>query len=274
MSEEIGFFRALVRFFTFYKLRKALGLIRAADAQFTSSVEGISDAYDLHQDELVRQFHGLRDAVAQVETVLEDKRSQLEKLNQRENQLLDLREGALTKAESDLANQEKHRAAFNRYQTEINDTEGRQARLEKEIAETSESMRKHMLRLTEWQANIQKLPEEKANAVADFVSARQIIELNDRLNSLQRSIDRGPIEAVRKANRELTAKARISEKLAGTDVRLQDQEYEQAGRQSLSDTNFDQMLAARKAEREAKTGVKTAPAVVTETGAGDSRPRI
>ena len=264
MAEQgIGFFRALFRFITFYKLRKALGFIRAADAQFTGSVDGISDAYDLHHDELVQQFNGLRDAVAQVETVLESKRSQLEELNERETQLVRLREGALTKAESDPDNVEKHRTAFNRYQTEVGQIEERQARLEKGITETSQSMKKHMFALTELQSRVQRLPEEKAGAIADFVSAKQIIALNDRLNNLQNSVERGPIDAVLKANRELTAKARISEKISGTDVRLQDQEYEQVGSQSVSNTSFDQMLAARKAEREAKTGVKTASTVVT-----------
>lgn len=273
MSEGIGFFSALWRFFTFYKLRKALGLARAADAQFTGSVDGISDAFDLHQDALIRQFNGLRDAVAQVENVLEDKRHQLDTLNQKEDKLIKLREGALAKAESDPANTEQHKAAFNRYQTEISETEQRQAVLEKEIGEVSQSMKKHMLQLTDLQSKIQRLPEGKANAIADHVSAKMIIQLNDRLNGLQTSLDRGPIDAVLKANRELTAKARITEKLAGTDVRLQDQEYEQAGSQSLSDTSFDKMLAARKAEREAKTGVKAAPATVTESS-GDGRPRI
>lgn len=272
MSEGIGFFRALIRFITFYKWRQALGLVRAADRQFTGSVDGISDAFDLHHDQLVRQFNGLRDAVSQVETVLEDKKEQLKTLNEKESLLLKRREGALAAAESDPANTEKHKVAFNRYQTEINEIEGRQARLEIEVAETSQSMKKHMLQLTEWSAKVKNLPEEKANAIADFVSAKQIMDLNNRLLGLQTSLDRGPIDAVLKANRELTAKARITEKIAGTDSILQDKEYEQTGGQALSNTTFDQMLSARKAEREAKTGVKTTPVTVAE--AGDSRPRI
>ena len=273
MSEErVGIIRAIFRYFRFWNWRKARYILDAADAQFTGSVDGISAAFDMHSDDLIAQYNGLRDAVAQVEVVLEQKTTTLKSLNSKEDQLIKQREGALARAESDQANTEKHKAAFERYQTEISGIEERQAVLEKEVAEISSSMKKHMFQLTKLQSEVQRLPEHKANAIADHVSAKQIIALNDRLNGLQSSIDRGPIEAVLKANQELTAKARITEKLAGTDVRLQDDEYEQAGRQSVSNTTFDQMLAARKAEREVKTGMKTASEVVTE--AGNSRPRI
>lgn len=273
-EERVGIIRALFRYFRFWNWRKARYILDAADQQFTGSVQGIEHAFDIHSDDLVTQYNGLRDAVSQVEVVLEQKGAKLQRLNEREAVLIKQREGALAKAELETnpIEVEKHKAAFERYQNEINEIEAQQATLDTEIKEISASMKKHMLQLTKLQSEVRRLPEKKANAIADFVSAKQIIELNDRLNGLQRSIDRGPIEAVLKANQELTAKARITEKLAGTDVALQDEEYAQAGSQSVSNTTFDQLLAARKAEREAKTGVKTTPAVVAE--AGDSRPRI
>lgn len=279
MSDEgMSWFQVIFRFFTFYSARKKLGWIRAANRQFTGSVQGISDAVDLTREHWIREFNGLRDAVAQVENVLEDKRTALEAENENEKLLLDQREGALRAAErhKDKNPDEyaKAQAAFQRYQNAIVDTEARQATLEKQIAETGEAMKKHMLRLTEFQAKIQALPEEKARLIADHVSNKALIALNDRLSGLQSSLDSGPLDEVRKDNRELSAKARISEKLAGTDSRLQDDDYARVGRESASETSFENMLVARKAEREAKTGVKTAPAVVAETGAGDGRPRI
>lgn len=274
MAEEgIGFFRALIRFVTFYKLRKALGLVRAADAQFTGSAQGISDAVDITREQWIHEFNSLKDAVAQVENVLEDKRLQLENANAREKQLLAMREGALHTAEKakdkDPDTYAKARAAFERYQGEVDSVEQRQATLEKQIADTEQSIKKHMLRLTEFQARIQALPEEKAQLISDFVSNKALIALNDRLTGMQSSLDSGPLDAVRKTNRELSAKARISEKLAGTDSRLQDEDFARAGRESTSEDTFEKMLAARAADRDAKSGVKTA--VVSE---GDGRPRI
>lgn len=273
-EEGIGFFRALVRFITFYKWRKALGLIRAADAQFTGSTQGISDAFDLHHDKIVTQYNALENSVAQIEVVLDGNRTSLDELNKEEESLIEKSEGALALGESEPDKLNFHRAAYNKYQTRIGEIEAEQARLAAEIAEDTKTVDELLLQLSDLDAEVQRLPASKAKEISRFIASTQKIAVRDRLRNLQTSIDRGPLDAVLKANRELTAKATIASKIMGTDARLQDKKYEQAGRQSVSNSAFDQMLAARKAEREAKTGVKTASAVVSETGVGDGRPRI
>jgi len=259
-EEKIGIFRAILRYFRFWNWKKARGIIKAADEQFTGSVDGISAAFDIQKDKMVTQFHGLRDAIAEVENILEDKRSRLEDLNKEEEDLLRKREGALAKAEeakeaNDMKAYEKHANAFERFQVRIDEIEVTQARLQQEVAETSQTMEKYMLQLQDFQAEIEKMPQQKAEAIADYVSSKKIIELNDRLQGLETSLDRGPISAVLDANKKLTAKARISEKLAKADVKLQDKEYEKAGRESTARSKMDQMLAARRVEKDKKVGV-------------------
>ncbi len=254
-EEKVGIIRAIFRYFRFWNWRKARGIMQAADDQFTGSVDGIGAAFDMHRDTMVQRFQGLRDAIAEVEAVLEEKRARLEGLNEEETELLKKREGALTlaeqaKAANDQAEYDKHAAAFERFHVRIEEIEATQERLGAEIGEASGTMDRYMIQLQEMQAEIEKLPREKAEAIADFVSAKQIIELNDRLQGLETSIDRGPISAVLDANRKLTAKARITEKLAGADVRVQDKAYERAGRVSTARSKMDEMLAARAAEKE------------------------
>jgi chromosome segregation ATPase len=258
-DENIGLMRGLWRFFTFWKLRKALGLVRAADRQFTGSVEGIRDAFDIHAERLKSQYHELRDAVAQMDGVLEETRMGLEDLNKKEQDLINKREGALTKYEAAQAagNQQEmatHKAAFDRFDGQIQAIEGQQQEKEALIAAHQGRMGDFERQLTRLQAEVQKLPADKAAAIADFVSAKKIVELNDRLTGMQSSIDRGPIEAVLAHNRELTAKARVSTRLAGTDVTRQDDEYAAVGQTTKSSDRMAAMLAARKAEKEAATG--------------------
>jgi hypothetical protein len=274
-DEKIGIFRAILRYFRFWNWKKARGIIKAADEQFTGSVDGISAAFDIQRDKMVKQYQGLRDAISEVEAVLEDKRSRLEDLNREEEDLLNRREGALAmaekaKGENNLTEYEKHAHAFERFQVRIEEIDQTQERLGNDIRETSLTMDKYMLQLQDFQAQVEKMPQQKAEVIADFVSAKQIIELNDRLQGLESSMDRGPISAVLEANKRLTAKARISEKLAKADVRLQDKEYEKAGRQSTARDTMDQMLAARRVEKEQKTGEKEAAATEKE----DDRPKI
>lgn len=274
-EEQIGIFRAIVRYFRFWNWKKARGIINAADQQFTGSVDGISAAFDIQKDKMVNQYQGLRNAISEVEAILEDKRSKLEALNHEESELIGKREGALgmaekAQAEGDAAAYDRHAQAFERFQNRIDEIEAIQERLTAEIGESGKTMEGYMLQLTEFQAEIQKMPEQKAQAIADHVSSKKIIELNDRLQGLETSIDRGPISAVLDANKKLTAQARISQKLAKTDVRIQDQEYERAGRQSTSRNKLDQLLAARKLEKESKDGGLQAPVA----DKAEERPKI
>jgi hypothetical protein len=260
-EEKIGIFRAIMRYFRFWNWKKARGIIKAADEQFTGSVDGISAAFDIQKDKMVSQFQGLRDAIAEVEAILEDKRARLEALNIEEEDLLGKREGALARADEaqeakDMAAYDKHSSAFERFQVRIEEIDQTQERLNQDITDTSQTMDRYMLQLQEFQAEIEKMPTQKAEAIADYVSASQIVELNDRLQGLETSLDKGPISAVMEANKKLTAKARISEKLSKVDVRLQDKEYAKAGRQSTARSKMDEMLAARRLEKEKQTGVK------------------
>ena len=273
-NEKVGIVRALFRFMRMWNWKQARGIINAADQQFTGSSDGISAAFDIHQDKVVQQYKELRTAIAEVEAVLEEKRSRLEKLNDEEEELLGKREGALNLAQQsrdagDDAAYEKHASAFERFESRIVEIEATQERVAGEVQETSGTMDKYMLRLQDMQAEIQKLPTQKAEAIAEFVSANRIIELNDRLQGLESSMDRGPLSAVMEANRKLTSKARISEKLAGTDVRMQDKQYESAGRASTSRSKMDDMLAARSQEK--KGTAKETAAPVQEQ---DNRPEI
>ena len=255
--------QAILRFISFGLYRGEQRILEAGDRVFTDTPQGIKDAFSIYRDRLIGDYDDLRDAVAQLEAVVEEKRVRLEGYVENENTLVQRRDGALNlfrKAEEtqDTAAMEKHRAAFERYHAQIEQIEEHQTTLTGDIADEEGRMQGFMRRLTTMHAEIQQLPAEQAAAIADRVSAQKIIELNDRIGRLQTSRDRGPIDAVLKANQELTAKARVSDKLAGTDSLSQDDEYAAAGRSDTTSEAFEQMLAARKA-REETSSVAHAP---------------
>ncbi len=278
MEEQVGIMQALWRFITFYRLRKALGLVRAANKQFTGSTSGIRDAFDLEMNQKVQEYKQLESAVAEVENVIEDKRLELERLNNEEKELLRKREGALAlaeKAQAEGSNDTfvQHKAAFERFQSRVNEVEERQKGLSEQIKQYEDSMKKYMLQLTKMQAYVQSLPAKKAEAIADFVSAQRIIELNHRLMGIKTSYEDGPVSLVLEENRRLTAQARVTEKMAGTSVELQDTMYAEAGRSSESGDVFTKMLAARKAQKEAQA-VPAEKEKVAESKGGNDRPKI
>lgn len=267
------FFGAMWYYVSFKFLWGAEAIRQAADKTFTGSAAGVAKAYDIEHDKRVKEYRTLREAVAQVESVLEESRQRLQDLNKEEEGILAKRDGALqlfeeAQSKNDANAMTQHRTAFERFDAQLAKIEEQQASLETQLAGSESQMQMHLSRLSALQAEVQALPEEKAQAIADFVSSSKLIELNDRLNGLKSSMDRGPIDAVRKHNRDLSAQARISQKLAGADVNVQDAQYAKAGQKSASSDRMAEMLAARQAERSARTGEKSAETTTSE------RPKI
>ena len=58
------------------------------------------------------------------------------------------------------------------------------------------------------------------------------------------SLQEGPSSVVRAEVRKMSAQARITEQLAGTDVKLQDQQYAQLGREMAGEDSLEAVLAA------------------------------
>src|SRR5512134_1746041 len=111
------FFAALRRWFDFFFLRRSEDVRNAADRQFTGSVEGIQAAYAVDRDRLSKDLRGLQEAGAQVLTIAEDKKIQLERLGEEEQQLQVQLNGAINAAEraqasGDTAAYDKAKAAY------------------------------------------------------------------------------------------------------------------------------------------------------------------
>jgi chromosome segregation ATPase len=274
-------FAAIRRFFNFFFLRRSEDVRRAADGQFTGSVEGIRAAYAVDRDRVAKDFRGMQEAVAQVLTVVEDKKIRLNRLNDEEKELQTQINGAIRAAEkaqesgvtTDYA---QAQAAYARYSARLSEVDASQTRLDGEITGLESSIATHMSRLTELQHELEKLPQEEAETIADFVSARQIIELNNRLMNAADSLKEGPTATVREHVRQMAGQAKITERLAGTDVKLQDRQYADLGREMAGAESLEAVLKARKAQREAveSGAVETPAAEASEPADRAERPRI
>lgn len=263
--------KSIWNFFLFRWIRAALGIKRSAEAQFTGSVDGIKDAFEIKAMSLSKRYTDLRDAVAQVEGVVEGKRTRLTDIGKSLKDLRGKREGALSLFEQAKEDLEKarHQAAFERFDADIQRLEAEELQTAQAIKDLEGSMQTHMRNLTALQAELRDLPAKQAQAIADRVSSEQLIELNDRLTGLSQHDEFDPVAAVLKSNEDLKSRARISERLAGTDVAQQDATYAAAGSQSTSGSRMAEMLAARKKERDGG-----APAEEEKSKDADAKPSM
>jgi hypothetical protein len=247
--------KSIWNFFLFRWIRAALGIKRSAEAQFTDSVQGIKDAFEIKGINVSTKYTTYRDVVAQLDGVIQGKRNRLAGISKSLQDLRGKRDGALSlfEKEEDEAKKAQHQEAFDRFDADIQRHEAEELELTESIKTLEGSLEPHMLTLTKLQAEMRDLPAQEAQAIAERVSAEQLIELNNRSAGLSEQDEFDPVAAVLKSNEELKAKARITERLAGTDVARQDAQYEAAGSKSTSRNRMQEMLAARKKEREGGT---------------------
>lgn len=251
--------QALGRFFSFKWLIQAFKVNKAADELFTSSAEGVGMAYDIHQEQLVKEYEEFMGALTQVETAIEDKRQRLERVEKNREEAQLALEGALTayeeaEATGDTATMEEAEADGSRFQEDVDRLLAEEEELEADIKAQEENLKGLERRLLTMQEEIQGLSSEKANAIADYISNQKLAEANKRLAGIQSRVDSGPLDAVRKRNRELAAEARVSSRVAGIDAKDRRSKYVKAGRAATSENNFRKLAAARKAQREGQTG--------------------
>jgi chromosome segregation ATPase len=257
-----GFFRILSAIGGWVSARftwSSQSIEKATDDIYASSAEGIGRAFDLEQEKVSKDYTDLLEAVSGIEVILEERRDQLAELNRQEEELLVKRDNATDKFEQaekagDKDAMEKHEAAYQRFDQQIEAIEARQTEIESQITAQDAAMKVHVKTLTELQTELQNMPVEKANQIGDFVSNSKILELQQRAAGVRTSVKSGPIAAVRAKNKSLSAQVRVGKKVAGTDVKAQDDEYLTDGKKDVASSRMKQAIAARKARQSADTG--------------------
>ncbi len=174
-KKKLGFLEATIRFLRCWDWSKAR-------YEYEISVESIDAAFEMERERLIKRMSGLRDALAQFEAILEEKRARLNKLREYETDLLSKRAGALALAaiarrESEEGEYDKFALSFERFQVAIKELELDRAWLEYEIEESTPELSKVLSKLAAMQAEFERIPRLKAEAIADFVTEEQAAKL-------------------------------------------------------------------------------------------------
>lgn len=236
----MSIFRSLFRFVTTLGGLLSSKVDEGTDALLTTPA-GIKAAFKSTRDTWTRQYHEVRDAVSQLLMVMEQKRAEIEKLQQELKDAEIRKRGAVEKFKA--TKEEKYQVAFSQTHTRIGEIEARLQVLNTEVVQMEKRVDGYKLRLTEMQANINKLEKQEAEAIADIVSGKQIVDLNDRLQNLSTSLHDQNLQAIEKARQKVTAKAKLSDQLAGTDTAQIDREVMAAGLSGDAADEFSRMLA-------------------------------
>jgi len=211
-------------------------------------------------DEIVREKTGriqhYKQAVAQVIAQQEKKMAKVKALTDEVRNLERLKAGALAKAKERVAalggkskeevqrdgDYQKCLAAYNDFSSTLAEKQEHIGELENDINEYGTRINEHKVQLQHLARELDKIKSEAADAVADFITAREEREIADALSGIGEDGAAQELQRMRDLRHEVKAEARISKEMAGTDTRAQEAEFLEYARASSANDEFDALV--------------------------------
>lgn len=233
----MGFFGSIVRF-----IRTLFGLAegsteRATDALLSASPDAIHSQFRKTRDDLVRDYNEMKDAIAELCSIRDQRLDEIGSTTKEINSLTVKMAGAIETYKKN--NDVKLRDAYGRFATRQEQLTVHVSELNREVQEQSTMIEAYKARLTFLQESIENLKKEEAETVADIVSSRKIVQLNDKLKGLSTDTQSKNIEAIREARLKLKSSAKLSAELSGTDAFEMENKLITAGQSAVHFHEFD-----------------------------------
>jgi phage shock protein A len=213
-----------------------------------STPSGIKTTYTKTRERWGEQYSEVRGAVAQLMTVLEQKRSAVQVLQAEAKDVKTKMDGAVQKFQE--TQDPKYQDAFNTLFQRDKQLAAEQDALSKEIDGLHGKVDGYKKKLQEMDKRIKELKKQESAAIADIVSSQQVIALNDRLNNLSTDLDDRNLAAIEERRSNLVAQAKLSGELHATlEEPNLEEELLKAGETTEASAVFAAMLSeARGAE--------------------------
>jgi chromosome segregation ATPase len=280
-------FRAITRFFRMLFF-KGSGEIDSVSDKLQRDPTVMRAQYDRIIEDKKRQIHQYKDAVAAILAQKERKLEMAKSLTEEIKRLETLKAGAkakvqvfvreqqkLGRAEEDIklsADYKTCLAAFNDFSSTLAEKEARVAEIEADVRSYDESVNNHKLQLKQLAREIEKLKVEAADAVADIISAKEERDIADALTGISQDSTQAELENLRDVRLKAKANAKISRELAGTEAKVQEEEFIKYARETSSNSEFDEGLFAGKSKEKAKETPVQAPEAPARESEGGSLP--
>jgi phage shock protein A len=246
----MGFFSAIGRFFSrLFGLGEG-ALNNASDKMLTANEATIRAQFRKVRDTLVQNHSTVRNAVANLMAINEEKKQEIEHLTKLIKELETKKIGAVRKFKE--TNDVKYQDIFKEYSAQMLKAQEKLEANKGFVATNTENIEKYKRQLIILQTKIEELKTQENQAVADITSSRQVTKLNELLAGLSTDVNMQGIEAIEDARKKSLANAKLSTELSGTSKKEIDEELLAAG--SSMDEEFAKMLADEEAKMTKDTG--------------------
>ncbi|HUT14482.1 MAG TPA: hypothetical protein VMY42_28610 [Thermoguttaceae bacterium] len=256
-------FRAIGRYFRAigYLL---VGKIDSARMAVSSSPDVVRATYDNVIRGKRQQIQQYKDAVGAMIAQEEKKKGELKRQSEEVARLQQLREGATAMARKVV---ERHRGnieavkadpdyvkcqnAFKDFKSTLEEKEARCVELEEDIKQIDTSVAGHKIQLQEFLRDLEKIGQEKHEAVADMITAKEEKELADMISGISEDRASRELQEMRDLRQKARGVAQASREMAGLESKRVEEEFLEYATASTADNEFDALIGlAQKPDRD------------------------
>ena len=215
----------------------------------------ISASYDKVIEEKRQRLNQYKDAVAAMIAQEEAKKAALRTLTTEIENLEKPKSGAAAKdkklVEKKNADVEagkgdtkyrRYQAAFKDFSSTLTEKRRRAEELDEDMKQLVANVGGHKTQIQSLMRDLEKLKEEKHDAVADVLSATEEKQIADMMTGLSSDRTHEELRELREMRSKAHANARISRELAGLDSAKMENEFMEYAKNSDADDEFDALI--------------------------------
>ena len=261
MFKAIGrFFRAIGYMFT--------GKVNSAADSISNNPTVISATYEKVIEEKKRRVNEYKDAISAMIAQEESKKAKLSTITEEVQKLEKLKSGAAARAKQLVDKYQgdinavkndpeylKCQSAYKDFSSTLIEKQKRASELEEDLKQLIANVGGHKVQIQSLMRDLDKLKEEKHDAVADILSATEEKQIADMVNGISNDRTNEELHRLRELRQKASANAKISRELAGMDTKKAEADFLEYAQKTAADDEFDALigLSAKKESTESNT---------------------
>lgn len=248
MFKAIGrFFRAIGYMFT--------GKVNSAADSISNNPTVISATYDKVIEDKKRRLNEYKDAISAMIAQEETKKDKLRTLTEEVQKLEKLKSGAAARAKQLVEKYHgdvnavkndpeyvKCQSAFKDFSSTLLEKQKRATELEDDLKGLIGNVNGHKVQIQSLMRDLDKLKEEKHDAVAVILSATEEKQIADMVNGISNDRTNEELHRLRDLRQKASANAKISRELAGMDTKKEEADFLEYAQKTAADDEFDALI--------------------------------
>ena len=230
---------------------------RLADGMMENP-EAVRGAYEEIVADKKANIQRYKEAIGQLIALVKQKEGTVDNLTKDVDKLEQLKAGALATAKrvaADLQKQGQTQAditqnpeytkcvtAYNDYNSTLEEKNARIQELEADIENAQGDINNHKIQINALLRDLEKIKEEQAEAVADLITAREQEQIADMLSGISTDGTSAELARMREIRQRAKGRVQVAQELAGTDARVEEEQFLEAARESAATGEFDSLI--------------------------------